>query len=437
MKDTDIIVIGAGAAGLMAAHTLTKAGRKVLLLEARDRLGGRIHTINDQGFSRPVELGAEFVHGDLPLTLALLDEAGIGTTDVKFEMWQHHNDSFTMSEEFVDNWDMFLEQANRLDHDMTLLQFLEQNFTSEHYAKMRRQIESYVAGYDTADIKDISIFSLRNQWNHENEDAQHRVKNGYCGMVTYLAKTIEDLGSHIVLNSVVKDIIWKKNSVTVTTSDTTAFTAQKVIIALPLGVLHAEKHNAGYIQFKPHMHEYDQALKNIGFGSVIKILLEFDEIFWKSEKVNKLAGTGLSGMGFLFSDEVIPTFWTQAPAQTPLLTGWLGGPPAYAKKDNPPEAILALAINSLSRIFKISDSLLTERLTAWRVADWSSDPYTLGSYAYDKIQSAKARKVLRHGVKDTVFFTGEYMYDGPAIGTVEAALNSGKHVAEMILKSDT
>ena len=77
MKPTDIIIIGAGAAGLMAAYTLVKAGKKVTILEARNRIGGRIHTINNKSFSKPVELGAEFIHGDLPVTLGLLKAGGI------------------------------------------------------------------------------------------------------------------------------------------------------------------------------------------------------------------------------------------------------------------------------------------------------------------------------------------------------------------------
>ncbi|HZG01862.1 MAG TPA: FAD-dependent oxidoreductase, partial [Chitinophagales bacterium] len=72
----DVIVIGAGASGLVAARELTKHGKKVCILEARDRVGGRIHTARINGFTKPIELGAEFIHGELPLTMSLLKEAG-------------------------------------------------------------------------------------------------------------------------------------------------------------------------------------------------------------------------------------------------------------------------------------------------------------------------------------------------------------------------
>jgi monoamine oxidase len=434
MKPTDVIIIGAGASGLMAAYTLVKAGKSVKVLEARDRTGGRIHTISGQNFSAPTELGAEFVHGDLPVTLSLLKEADIGNNDVQFEMWQHHNDTFKQSGEFVEGWQEFLEKVNQLKHDMPLHDFLDQNFSGDKYAKMRTQIESYVAGYDTADTLDASTFALRNEWNHEDEEAQHRVNGGYHNMIDYLAQVIRDAKNEILLNTVAKEIIWKENNIKVITTDDTVYEGHKVIVALPLGVLQARKENEGAIQFNPKIDEQTEALQNIGFGSIIKILLEFDDIFWESDIITKSTGADLSTMGFFFSDEVIPTFWTQAPAHSPLLTGWLGGPPAHDKKDMSPEAILQLTLTSLGNIFKITPEELSNKLIAWKVANWTAEPYTRGSYAYDKVNSPQARKVLQNPVNETLYFAGEYLYDGPAMGTVEAALTSGKNVAEMILK---
>ena len=433
MKKTDVIIIGAGAAGLMAAYTLVRSGKTVTVLEARDRIGGRIHTISS-GFSMPVELGAEFVHGDLPITLGLLKEAGIGDCDVSFEMWQHHNGAFEQSEEFVEGWGNFLGKVNKLQTDMTINEFLEQNFTGKEYAVMRSQVENYVSGYDTADIHDAGTFALRNEWNHEDEDAQHRVKGGYGKMIQYLADACTNAGNEIFLKNAAKDILWEKDEVKVITANGAIYEANKVIVALPLGVFHAPKDAEGAIQFNPPLNAQEAAIKNIGFGSVIKILLEFDEIFWESDAVAQLSGADLSTMGFLFSDEEIPTYWTQAPAHSPMLTGWLGGPPAYDKKDLSPEAILQLTLTSLSNIFKIETEILRNKLMAWEVANWTAEPYTRGSYAYDKVESIKARTVLQQPVEETIYFAGEYLYDGPAMGTVEAALSSGKGVTEEVLK---
>ncbi|AWH83925.1 hypothetical protein HYN59_01830 [Flavobacterium album] len=428
MKKTDVIIIGAGASGLMTAYTLAKAGKTVTVLEARNRIGGRINTVKEN-FSGPTELGAEFVHGDLPVTLNLLKEAGIDACDVGFEMWQSHNGTFKQSEEFVEGWDGFLEKLNKLQSDMPLLDFLEHNFSGARYDKMRSQIENYVAGYDTADFRDASAFALRNEWNHEDEDAQHRVDGGYGKMINYLANECRNAGNEIHTNTTAREVRWKANAVQVMAANGTIYEAGKVIVALPLGVLQAPDNAEGAITFNPPIEQQKQAIHNMGFGSVIKILLEFDEIFWEKETIC----ANLSNMGFLFSDEAIPTYWTQSPAHSPLLTGWLGGPPAFAEKGTSDEAILQMAIASLANIFKTGQEQLQNKLIAWHVANWTAEPFTRGSYAYDKVKSPEARKVLLKPVATTIYFAGEYLYDGPAMGTVEAALTSGKNVAESIL----
>lgn len=434
MKRTDVIIVGAGAAGLMAAYTLTKASKAVIVLEARNRIGGRIHTINNKHFSGNVELGAEFVHGNLPVTLNLLNEAGIAYSGVGFEMWQHHNGKFEQSDEFVEGWDAFLEKLNELQYDMPLHDFLEKNFAVEKYAKMRNQLENYVAGYDTADARDASAFALRNEWNNENEDAQHRITGGYGIMIEYLANECLNKDNNILLNTVAREIVWKNNVVQVITTDDTIYEAEKVIIALPLGVLQASEESKGAILFHPPIPKQIEAVNTIGFGSVIKILLEFDEIFWENKDIVKQSGADLSTMGFLFSDEIIPTFWTQIPIRSTLLTGWLGGSPAYDKKDMSAEAILQLTLTSLSNIFKMDIDLLKNKLVAWDVANWTAESYTRGSYTYDKVQSPEGRKILQQPVEQTLYFAGEYLYDGPAMGTVEAALTSGKSAAEKIIR---
>jgi len=430
MKTTNIIIIGAGAAGLIAAYLFAKAGKTVTVLEARNRTGGRIHTIYSEGFSTYAELGAEFVHGNLPVTLNLLNEAGIGTTNVDFEMWQYHDGMFKQSKEFVEGWNNFLEKLNQLKQDIPLQEFMEQHFAGDEYTKMRSQINNYVSGYDTADVIDASAFALLNEWNHEDENAQHRISGGYTAMIKFLENTCRNAGNDVLLNTVAHTVTWREGAVKVITTDNTIYEAEKLIIALPLGVLQAPKDTDGAVTFNPPLPKQENAVNNIGFGAIIKILLEFDSIFWESNIIE----ANLSTMGFLFTNEEIPTFWTQAPAHSSLLTGWLGGPPAYDKKDLSPEAILELTLTSLSNIFKIDTKTLKSKLVAWQVGNWTADPYTRGSYAYDKVKSPEARKVLQHPVNDTIYFAGEYLYDGPAMGTVEAALTSGKSVAEMVLK---
>jgi monoamine oxidase len=419
MQTTNIIVIGAGAAGLMAAYQLSKAGKKVTVLEARKRVGGRIHTIANTPFSKPVELGAEFIHGNLPVTLSLLKEAGIHYSGAGFEMWHYR-----------EGWDTFLEKLNALERDIPMRDFLEENFSGEQFARMRKQIKDYISGYDTADIKDAAAFSLRNEWNHENPDAQYRVDEGYSAMTQYLADKIFEADNEIFLDTIAKEVYWGNDTVKIVTENGKIFEAPKAIIALPLGVLQAPDDAEGAITFYPPIPHYQKAMHNIGFGAVIKIVLEFDSAFWEDNAVE----ADLSEMAFLLSDEDVPTYWTQSPERSPLLTGWLGGPPAYQYKDAPKEVLLQKTLASLATIFNSDAETLKYRLVAWEVANWTTDPFTLGSYAYDTIKSQNARSILAQPISDMLYFAGEYLYDGSAMGTVEAALTSGKNVAEKLLK---
>ena len=426
MGNSTIFIIGAGASGLMAGCILVKAGYKVTILEARDRIGGRIHTItDDQG--RKIELGAEFIHGDLPVTLALLKEAGIRYETAGGEMWRYQNGSFSQEEEQTEGWEELLDRLQKLDKDIDLSSFLEHHFPGEKYTTLKESVRDFVAGYDTADPNKASTFALRKEWANEDEDAQHRLTNGYCEMVNYLANEIKLYGGAVRLNNVVTSIKWSTGDVIVSTSDHIEYQSDKVLIALPLGVLQSEV-SAGGIKFIPEIPIQKGALQDIGFGAIIKILLQFKDSFW--EKAN---GVNMKNMGFIFSEEKIPTWWTQAPRHETLLTGWLGGPAATDLKMASEDELFEIALKSLSNIYKVSTEILKQNLFSYHIINWTNDPFTFGSYAYDMVGSWDARKVLNKPINNTIFFAGEYLYEGAAMGTVEAALTSAKSVVNIIL----
>jgi monoamine oxidase len=158
--------------------------------------------------------------------------------------------------------------------------------------------------------------------------------------------------------------------------------------------------------------------------------MQFKSAFWLDKSIT---GADLAEMSFILSDEEIPTWWTQHPASSTLLTGWLGGPPAERKKNLSNGDLLQQGLQSLANIFKLSNEELKNELISWNVVNWTTDPFTLGSYAYDTLQSSEARKVLNTPVNYTIYFAGEYLYDGPAMGTVEAALTSGLETARKLM----
>jgi monoamine oxidase len=165
---------------------------------------------------------------------------------------------------------------------------------------------------------------------------------------------------------------------------------------------------------------------------VIKILLLFSHAFWKDRQ--SADGKSLKEIGWLFSGETIPTWWTQAPDGSALLTGWLAGPKAQAFKDADDSTILQVAIESLGQIFTMKPFELAAMLAHSKVVNWVADPFSLGAYSYATPETREAARQASIPVDNTIFFAGEALYDGPEIGTVEAALANGLRVAKVVLE---
>jgi monoamine oxidase len=415
----NIIIVGGGVAGLMAATQLLEQGRVVTILEANDRLGGRVQTIHDSSFEHPVERGFEFVHGNLPLTIQLLQAAGIEYKPVEGRMIRVVNGEWKTQDDFTIGWRELMERMNEIREDMTVDEFLERNFSDNKYEELRKSVVRFAQGFDLADSAKASVLALREEWMGE-QDEQFRIPGGCDQLINYLEKECLRLGGLIHTSSFVREIKWQKNDVTLTTADKKKYSCNKLIITVSLGMLLKEP---PVITFQPSLNDYLKVAHKIGFGSVIKVLLQFKESFWEEKKKN---------VGFLFTNEVIPTWWTQLPSSYPLLTGWAGGPQAWQLENKDDKAILELALQSLSNVFKKPVDELKQLLTASSVANWSKDSFAKGGYSYSMVGSTQVQKLFNEPIDNTIFFAGEAFYDGPLPGTVEAALVSAKNVAEKI-----
>jgi monoamine oxidase len=138
-------------------------------------------------------------------------------------------------------------------------------------------------------------------------------------------------------------------------------------------------------------------------------------------------------MGWLFSAAPIPTWWTQYPDNTALLTGWLAGPKAENWKDAGDSAILFEALKAISNFFAMSPEMVSQLLAYSLVTNWINDPFSLGAYSYATPETPQARKQLSLPLENTLFFAGEALYDGPEMGTVEGALANAMQVAKLVL----
>jgi monoamine oxidase len=421
-KDCTVIIVGAGAAGLMAAKKLAKYF-KVVLLEASNRVGGRVQTIMDAGFSMPVEAGAEFVHGRLPLTTRLLKKAGSGYEKLEGKMYHMTKGKWHAHEEIIEGWDQLLKQMRKQKKDITLSEFLQKNYVEPEYAEFRQQVKAYAEGFDLADPSKASVKALYREWSSD-EGEVYRIPGGYQHLINYLEKECRNRGVEIFTNCIVKQIDWVPGDVTIYSEDERKFMGEKCVIATPVHIFQKTIGRSA-INITPALDEQVLAAREIGYGTVVKVVLEFREAFWNEQ---------LSDLGFVISDEAIPTWWTQLPSTLPLLTGWKGGPDAIQVSSRTDEDILQMALDSLCNIFKIPVEVLKQQVNASKVFKWFCNPYAEGAYSYAYPSSAKARKLLNSPVRDTIYFAGEGVYDGKFAGTVEAALISGKKVAEQLRK---
>ncbi|MDQ6812159.1 MAG: FAD-dependent oxidoreductase [Bacteroidota bacterium] len=426
----DIIVLGAGAAGLMAAKKLLGAGLNVCILEARNRLGGRIQTFSIDAVDG-YEGGAEFIHGDLEATMQILAEAGLEKHPLTGETWQVANGKWSQENEFFAYANEVTEKLKLVEDDISIATFINKYFADEKYETLRKSLTSYIEGYYSGEIAMTSAKAFLQEWQSE-DDQQYRPAGGYGKMIQYLRDSCAKAGADIKLETVVKTIRWTKGEVEVIDEIGHRYTAKRVIITVPLGVWTAEEHAKGAIQFIPELPAKKEAAKQMGFGAVIKVLLKFEENFYYDELLNR-SGKHLSTLHMAITDNPIPTWWTQYPAPSTLLTGWLSGPKAAEIKDHDDTIILAESLRSLQKMFGINKHRLQEKLQWFKIFNWTIDPYTRGSYSYSTLDTYVARRLLAEPCEDTLFFAGEALYDGPEMGTVEAALTSGAEVAAAIL----
>jgi monoamine oxidase len=413
----DVIIIGAGAAGLLAVRELAEAGYHVCMLEAAALAGGRISTIKE-GFQSYVEAGAEFIHGKLPFTFKLLKEAGLSSEVVEGKMIGVQNGNWQTEEHDV-HWDEFMRQLGKLKTDITILHFLEENFSRPEHLQLRQAVQRFSEGFDLADISKASILSIKDEW-RDIEKKQYRIKGGYIQLIDHLVTCCRQFKTEFYFNTSAKEIEYENGNVTVYTTDNKKFQAKKLIITVSAGIL-----QSGAITFKPELTDHAVAIQGLGFGAVIKFLLEFKTCFWKEFD---------DETGFLLTDEDVPTWWTQLPAESNLLTGWLGGPNATKKIFEPDASLLQTALLSLSSLFRIPPAMLQEELTNYKIINWLNQPYIKGGYSYNTLNSKQAINILSSPVDDIIYFAGEAISKSESQGTVESALQSGYDTARILIE---
>lgn len=431
----DVVVVGAGVAGLAAARALCGAGLHVVVVEARGRTGGRIYTEYDAVHPLPVELGAEFI-------------------DVPGEAWEIFRAAGGAAYRSVRGfWSVDAGRAAPLDYsrieplmdrlspppepDITFAAFLDRE-AADVADDVRAQAERYVEGFHAAPVDRVGVAWLAQAEEGAGGgggDVRHQPLGGFDRIPRALAAELDARGA-VRLNTVVHHVAWSRGSVEVRTrarsgTDLPAIRARAVLMTVPLGVLQAAEDAPGAIRFDPPPRGTLDAARALGVAHVVKVVFRFRGFIW--ERLQGLDEHGevkfLQPEGGRFN-----VWWTPSPIRAPVLTAWAGGSAAErmeAEGIDPVEA----ALDDLAAWLGLSRGEVEAELEAWHRHDWAADPFARGAYSYVPVGALDAQAALARPVEDTLFFAGEATCTEGMNSTVEGALGSGRRAAREILSA--
>ncbi len=434
--------MGAGAAGLAAAQALTAAGRRVIILEARDRIGGRIFTLPAGSHGVPIELGAEFVHGRPPEIFHLAEQASLELDELRGQFWYAQNGKLCPDAFPSERSPVFERIYNYQGPDISFRRFLDEH-CADLPAEAKLWATAYVEGFHAANSELISLRSIVEGEKAEEEidgDRQFRLSHGYRELVEALRRSIDPQLCWWHMRQVVSSVRWHPGHVEIETQPPTGYgprtyRAQCAVITLPLAILQLPPDSPGAVTFVPPLECKQNALGKLAMGTAVHVTLVFREAFWRGAAFPGTSGN-LANMQFLLSDHpCFPTWWSKLPSQAPVLVGWSAGPRTQQFWGQPVSVVTGRAVEALAAILGINVERVRSLLQAAYVHDWQADPFARGAYSYVMAEGAEqAQRALAAPLANTLFFAGEATDFQGHHATVHGAMASGYRAAAEVVR---
>ena len=433
-ESVEVVVIGGGVAGLAAARDLAAARRRVVLIEARDRMGGRILTARPAGWGGPVELGAQFVHAGNPDLWRLLKASRARVVKVPDLHWRAGRGSASRIRDIGRE----IASVTRLIDGRKAGNLSFEDYFARHPAAVGpdawQLASNFVEGFEAAPTRGISARSLAGE--AMDGDRQFTVPGGYDRPVAFLTSECLRLGVRILQGTAATSVEWRRGAVCVGAAEASTrarldLRAKAAVIALPLGVLKAPS-GRGAVSFRPPLAAKRTVIARMGMGQVARMAFRFSRGHWRRMLPAILRRRHPRGFGFLHSvAEAVPVWWSLS--GRPVIVGWVGGPRAAALAAQPAGSRRRTALRSLARILGVGESVVTDGAVDMIEWEWSRDPYSRGAYSYTAAGQDGAARRLAVPLRDTLFFAGEATAEGSEVGTVHGALASGRRAARQVL----